>query len=152
MKKKFKKLVKNNKFLEHAKVFNNLYGSSKKFVFNNLKKRKNVLFDIDWQGAKQIKKKKLSYKLITFFILPPSKRVLIQRLSKRHLKDKIVVKQRMRHFNKDVKQWKEYDYVVINDNLNKCYKEIMKIIKLKLSNNTVKYNKIYIKKHIKKLI
>ena len=150
--KKFKKLVKNNKFLEHAKVFNNLYGSSKKFVFNNLKKRKNVLFDIDWQGAKQIKKKKLSYKLITFFILPPSKRVLIQRLSKRHLKDKIVVKQRMRHFNKDVKQWKEYDYVVINDNLNKCYKEIMKIIKLKLSNNTVKYNKIYIKKHIKKLI
>ena len=98
------------------------------------------------------KKKKLSYKLITFFILPPSKRVLIQRLSKRHLKDKIVVKQRMRHFNKDVKQWKEYDYVVINDNLNKCYKEIMKIIKLKLSNNTVKYNKIYIKKHIKKLI
>ncbi len=151
-KKKFKKLVKNNKFLEHAKVFNNLYGSSKKFVFNNLKKRKNVLFDIDWQGAKQIKKKKLSYKLITFFILPPSKRVLIQRLSKRHLKDKIVVKQRMRHFNKDVKQWKEYDYVVINDNLNKCYKEIMKIIKLKLSNNTVEYNKIYIKKHIKKLI
>ena len=151
-KKKFNKLVKNNKFLEHAKVFNNLYGSSKKFVFNNLKKGKNVLFDIDWQGAKQIKKKKLSYKLITFFILPPSKRVLIQRLSKRHLKDKIVVKQRMKHFNKDVKQWKEYDYVVINDNLKKCYKQIMKIIKLKLSNNKVKYNKIYIKKHIKNLI
>ena len=78
--KKFKKLIKNSEFLEHARVFKNLYGTSKKFVVRNLKKRKNVLFDIDWQGADKIKKKKLNFRLLTFFILPPSKKVLKERL------------------------------------------------------------------------
>ena len=149
---KFKKLIKNKEFLEHARVFNNNYGTSKNFVDQNLKKGKNVLFDIDWQGSDQIKKKKLNYKLLTFFILPPSKKVLQQRLSNRHKKDKLVVKERMKQFEKDVKRWKNYNFVVINDNLNKCYKQILKIIKAKLKNQKIKYSKKLIKKHVQKLI
>ena len=149
---KFKKLIKNKEFLEHARVFNNNYGTSKNFVDQNLKKGKNVLFDIDWQGSEQIKKKKINYKLLTFFILPPSKKVLQQRLSNRHKKDKLVVKERMKQFEKDVKRWKNYNFVVINDNLNKCYKQILKIIKAKLKNQKIKYSKKLIKKHVQKLI
>jgi len=149
---KFKKLIKNKEFLEHARVFNNNYGTSKNFVDQNLKKGKNVLFDIDWQGADQIKKKKLNYKLLSFFILPPSKKVLQQRLSNRHKKDKLVVKERMKQFKRDVKRWKNYNFVVINDNLNKCYKQILKIINAKLKNQKTKYSKKLIKKHVQKLI
>ena len=149
---KFKKLIKNKEFLEHARVFNNNYGTSKNFVDQNLKKGKNVLFDIDWQGSDQIKKKKLNYKLLSFFILPPSKKVLQQRLSNRHKKDKLVVKERMKQFKKDVKRWKNYNFVVINDNLNKCYKQILKIIQAKLKNQKIKYSKKLIKKHVQKLI
>ena len=149
---KFKKLIKNKEFLEHAKVFNNNYGTSKNFVYQNLKKGKNVLFDIDWQGSDQIKKKKINYKLLTFFILPPSKKVLQQRLSNRHKKDKLVVKERMKQFEKDVKRWKNYNFVVINDNLNKCYKQILKIIKAKLKKQKIKYSKKLIKDHVQKLI
>ena len=149
---KFKKLIKNKEFLEHARVFNNNYGTSKNFVDQNLKKGKNVLFDIDWQGADQINKKKLNYKLLSFFILPPSKKVLQQRLSNRHKKDKLVVKERMKQFKKDVKRWKNYNFVVINDDLNKCYKQILKIIKAKLKNQKTKYSKKLIKKHVQKLI
>ena len=149
---KFKKLIKNKEFLEHARVFNNNYGTSKNFVDQNLKKGKNVLFDIDWQGSDQIKKRRLNYKLLTFFILPPSKKVLQQRLSNRHKKDKLVVKERMKQFEKDVKRWKNYNFVVINDNLNKCYKQILKIIKAKLKNQKIKYSKKLIKKHVQKLI
>ena len=85
-KKKFKKLISMEKFLEHAKVFDNYYGSSKELVFKKLNKGKNVIFDIDWQGTKQIKNKKLKYKLFTIFILPPSKDELIKRLIKREKK------------------------------------------------------------------
>ena len=65
-KEEFKRLIKNEEFLEYAKVFKNYYGTSRTPVINNLNKGKNVLFDIDWQGADQIKNKKLDYKLITF--------------------------------------------------------------------------------------
>ena len=149
---KFKKLIKNKEFLEHARVFNNNYGTSKNFVDQNLKKGKNVLFDIDWQGADQIKKKKLNYKLLSFFILPPSKKVLQQRLSNRHKKDKLVVIERMKQFKRDVKRWKNYNFVVINDDLNKCYKQILKIIKAKLKKQKIKYSKKLIKEHVQKLI
>ena len=92
--KEFQRLIKNDEFLEYAKVFNNLYGTTRSPVVNNLTKGKNVLFDIDWQGADQIKNKKLDYKLITFFILPPSKEVLFDRLSNRDMKDKLIVEER----------------------------------------------------------
>ena len=92
----FKSLIKKDEFLEHAKVFNHFYGTSKTFVINSLEKGSNVIFDIDWQGAKQIKEKKLKYKLITFFILPPSKKVLFERLSNRDMKDKLIVEERIK--------------------------------------------------------
>ena len=78
---KFEKLIKNEEFLEYAKVFNHLYGTTRTPVIEKLEKGDNVIFDIDWQGADQIKNKRLNYKLITFFILPPSKEVLFERLS-----------------------------------------------------------------------
>ena len=126
--KKFKYLIKKKKFLEYAKVFNNYYGSSKDFVIKNLKKEKNVLFDIDWQGTEKIKKQKLKFKLITFFILPPSRKILFKRLSNRDMKDKLIASKRMKQFDKDVLHWKNYDYVVINRNLDKCYKKILNLI------------------------
>ena len=69
----FKKLIKKGEFIEHAKVFDNYYGSSKKLVINQLKMGKNIIFDIDWQGTRQIRNKNLNYKLLTIFILPPSR-------------------------------------------------------------------------------
>ena len=119
--KEFKRLIHNQEFLEYAKVFNNYYGTTRTPIINNLNKGKNVLFDIDWQGADQIKNKQLDYKLITFFILPPSKEILFQRLSNRDMKDKLIVEERMTQFERDVLHWINYDYVVINDELNKCY-------------------------------
>ena len=82
----FKKLIKKKEFLEHAKVFDNYYGSSKKLVTEKLKEGKNIVFDIDWQGTRQIRNKKLNYKLLTIFILPPSKDELLKRLLKREKK------------------------------------------------------------------
>ena len=109
----FERLIKNQEFLEYAKVFNNFYGTTRTPVINNLNKGKNVLFDIDWQGADQIKNKKLDYKLITFFILPPSKEVLFKRLSSRDMKDKLIAEERMKQFGRDLLHWINYDYVVI---------------------------------------
>ena len=152
-KKKFKKLISDKKFLEHAKVFKNYYGSHKENVINRLKKKENVIFDIDWQGTKQIKSKKLQYKIITIFILPPSKEELFERLLKRDKKDKKIAKDRMKQFKNDVLHWKDYDFAVINDELEKCYKLIMNLINAKKNNSQYpKYNKNLIKKHIEKLI
>ena len=149
---KFKSLIKNNEFLEYAKVFNHLYGTSKSQVINNLEKGKNVIFDIDWQGAKQIKEKKLKYELITFFVLPPSKKVLFERLSNRDMRDKLVVEERMRQFNMDVLHWKDYNYVVINDNLENCYNEVNNLIKSEINKVSNSYDIGLIKKHINQLI
>ena len=114
-------------------VFHHYYGTPKPFVLESLEKGKNVVFDIDWQGTEKIKEKKLKYKLITFFILPPSKKVLFERLSNRDMKDKLVIAERMRQFNKDVLHWVDYDYVVINDNLDKCYHEVNNLINSPIS-------------------
>ena len=148
-KKEFKNLIKKKQFLEHAKVFKNYYGSSKKLVLSKLKKGKNVIFDIDWQGTKQIKQKKLKYKLISFFILPPSRKILYQRLSRRDMRDKLIVEERMQQFDKDILKWKSYDFVVINDDLNLCYRQIIKLIKSKLFNTKRFYNRKLIERHIK---
>jgi len=148
----FESLIKKDEFLEHAKVFNHFYGTSKTFVINSLEKRSNVIFDIDWQGAKQIKEKKLKYKLITFFILPPSKKVLFERLSNRDMKDKLIVEERMRQFSKDILHWIDYDYVVINDNLENCYNEVNNLIKSEMDKVSNSYDVELIKKHINQLI
>ena len=148
----FKSLIKKKEFLEHAKVFNNYYGTSKSSVINNLEKGKNVIFDIDWQGTELIKKKKLKYKLITFFILPPSKKALFDRLSNRDMKDKLIVEERMKQFNKDVLHWKNYDYVIINDNLKNCYKEVNSLIESEVNKTKNNYNIQLVEKHVNQLV
>ena len=148
---KFKNLIKKDEFLEYAKVFNHFYGTTKTPVINNLKNGKNVIFDIDWQGAEQIKNKKLEYKLITFFVLPPSKKVLFDRLSNRDMKDKLIAEERMKVFSKDIQHWKNYDYVVINDNLQDCFNQICNLIDSEIYNSTNNYSKELIQKHVKKL-
>ena len=147
----FEKLIKNEQFLEYARVFENLYGTTRTPVINSLKKGKNVLFDIDWQGADQIKNKKLDYRLVTFFILPPSKEILFKRLSNRHLNDSLMVEKRMNQFRHDVLQWINYDYVVINENLNECMLRILKLIGAELDNGPKDYDREFIKSHVEKL-
>ncbi len=148
----FENLIKNNEFLEYAKVFNNLYGTSKKSVLENLKKGNNVIFDIDWQGTKQIKSQNIKFKIITFFVLPPSKEILYERLTNRDMKDKLIASERMKEFYKDVKHWVDYDYVVINDDLKKCYDEISKVIDTSYNDyKKIKYDDDLIKEHVKKL-
>ena len=147
----FKRLIGNGEFLEYAKVFNNLYGTTRTPVINNLNKGKDVLFDIDWQGADQIKNKKLDYKLITFFLLPPSKEILFERLSNRDMKDKLIVDERMKQFSRDVLHWINYDYVVINDDLDKCYNRILKLIMAEKNKDSKDYDLEFIRNHIEKL-
>jgi guanylate kinase len=148
---KFEKLIKNEEFLEYAKVFSHLYGTTRTPVIEKLEKGENVIFDIDWQGADQIKNKELNYKLITFFILPPSKEVLFERLSNRDMKDKLIVEERMKEFSRDVLHWINYDYVIINDNLEECYTKISNLIDAEIKNGSKDYDKEYIRKHVNKL-
>ena len=149
----FKELIKKEEFLEHAKVFNNYYGTLKRPVMEKLNQGQNVLFDIDWQGANQIKDKRIEFKIISIFVLPPSKQVLYNRLTNRDMKDKLIASERMKEFYKDVKHWVDYDFVVINDNLEKCYQEVSEII-----NNFEKFKhsylakKVKIENHVKKLL
>ena len=148
----FKNLIKNNEFLEYANVFNNFYGTIKKPVLENLEKGNNVIFDIDWQGTEQIRSQDIKYKIITFFVLPPSKEILYERLTNRDMKDKLIASERMKEFYKDVKHWVDYDYVVINDELNRCYKKISRIIDSSyVDHKKINYDKNFIKEHIKKL-
>ena len=147
----FKRLIQNQEFLEYAKVFNNFYGTTRTPVINKLNNGKNVLFDIDWQGADQIKNKNLDYKLITFFILPPSKEVLFERLSKRHANDKLIAEERMKQFERDVLHWINYDYVVINNDLEECYLKITNLIDAEINNGSKDYDPNYIRSHVEKL-
>jgi len=148
---KFDGLIKNEEFLEYARVFNHLYGTTRTPVIEKLEKGENVIFDIDWQGADQIKNKKLNYKLITFFILPPSKEVLFDRLSNRDMKDKLIVEERMKEFSRDVLHWINYDYVIINDSLDECYSKISNLIDAEINNGSKDYDKEYIRKHVNSL-
>ena len=147
----FKRLIKNEEFLEYAKVFGNFYGTTRTAVIDKLNKGKNVLFDIDWQGADQIKNKKLDYKLISFFILPPSKQILFKRLSNRDMKDKLIAEERMKQFGRDVLHWINYDYVIINDNIEICYSKIKNLVHAEINNGSKDYDSDYIRNHIEKL-
>jgi len=149
--KEFKRFVKNEEFLEYAKVFSNFYGTTRTPVIEKLNKGKNVLFDIDWQGADQIKNKNLDYKLISFFILPPSKEILFKRLSNRDMKDKLIAEERMKQFERDVLHWINYDYVVVNDNIETCYLKIKNLIDAEIKNGSKDYDPYYIRNHIEKL-
>ena len=149
--KEFRRFIKNEEFLEYAKVFNNFYGTTRTPVIDKLNKGKNVLFDIDWQGADQIKNKNLDYKLISFFILPPSKEILFERLSNRDMKDKLIAEERMKQFERDVLHWINYDYVVINNDLNECYLKITNLIEAEINNGSKDYDRNYIRSHVDQL-
>jgi len=147
----FKRLINNQEFLEYAKVFENYYGTTRTPVIDKLNKNHNVLFDIDWQGADQIKNKRLDYKLITFFILPPSKEVLFERLSNRDMKDKLIAEERMKQFERDMLHWINYDYVVVNEDLEECYSKIHNLINAEINNGSKDYDLEFIRKHVEKL-
>ncbi len=149
---KFNDLIKTKSFYEHARVFNNLYGTLKDPVIKHLSHGKDVLFDIDWNGSKQMKRLKLKNKLISIFILPPNIKTLRDRLSNRDMKDKLILKERMNQFKNDVLHWKEYDYIVINNDLEKCYKAIMSIIGCEKKGKKFLFDQNKIKEKISELI
>ena len=151
-KEKFNDLIKTKSFYEYARVFNNLYGTLKDPVIKNLSQGKDVLFDIDWQGSEQIKRLKLKNKLISIFILPPNIKTLRDRLSNRDMKDKLILKERMNQFKNDVLHWKEYDYIVINNDLEKCYNAIMSIIDCEKKGKKFLFDQNKIKEKISELI
>ena len=148
----FKKMINNQEFLEYAKVFKNFYGTTKSTIFAELSKGKNVIFDIDWQGTEQIISQKLKNKILTFFILPPSRKELFKRLSNRDMKDKLIAEERMKQFDKDILHWKDYDYVIVNNDLEVCYSQISKYIDGRINGDKNQYDTKIIEAHIKKLI
>jgi len=150
-KEEFKNLLKKDNFFEHAAIFDNWYGTSRKPVLELLSLGKDVLFDIDWQGTKQLNKIE-NLSLVTFFILPPNLKTLKERLLNRHEGQDQIVNKRMNKFNEEVSHWNEYNYVVINDNLEKCYEKILNIMELEKEGLSYKQNLTEIEKKIKELI
>ncbi len=147
----FEDLLKKNNFFEYANIFDNCYGTLKKSVLESLSQGKDVLFDIDWQGTKQLNKIN-NLSLVTFFILPPNLKVLKERLLNRHKGQEKLVEKRMNKFNEEISHWNEYNYVVVNDDLNKCYDQILSIIMSEKKGLSQKQNLGDIKKKIKELV
>ena len=150
-KEKFRNLVKEKNFFEYANIFGNHYGTLKKPVIEFLSQGKDVLFDIDWQGTQQLKKIK-DLSIVTIFILPPDIKVLKGRLLNRHKGEEKLIVERMNKFNEEVSHWSEYNYVVINDNLNICYNKILDIIALEKKGIKTKQDVKEIRKKITQLI
>ena len=150
-KKKFDSLIKNNNFFEHAKIFDNYYGTLKDPVLKLLSLGKDVLFDIDWQGTQQLKEIK-NLPLVTFFILPPNIHVLKNRLLNRHQGQEKLIELRMNKFNEEISHWNEYSYVVVNDDLELCYEEILNIIKFEKKGISQRQNSDKIAKKVESLI
>ena len=148
---KFDSLIKTNSFYEHAKIFDNYYGTLKEPVLKSLLQGKDVLFDIDWQGTQQLKKIK-DLELITFFILPPNIQILKKRLLDRHNGQEKIILQRMNKFNEEVSHWNEYNYVVVNDDLEICYNKILNIIMSEKKGKKITQNLKETKKKIEELI
>ena len=150
-KEKFDVLIKSNSFFEYAKIFNNSYGTLKAPVLKFLSQGKSVLFDIDWQGTQQLKEIK-DLSMVTFFILPPNLRVLKDRLLNRHEGQEKLIKERMNKFNEEMSHWREYNYVVVNDDLEMCYNTILEIMMNEKRGVSQKQNSDKIAKKVKELI
>ena len=148
---KFNNLVKENNFFEYANIFDNYYGTHKKTVLGLLAKGKDVLFDIDWQGTQQLKKIS-DLSVVTIFILPPNIHVLKKRLLNRHEGQEKLIQKRMNKFNEEVSHWNEYNYVVVNDDLKKCYENILNIITSEKKGVVQNQDSNEIKKKIEELI
>ena len=124
----FEKLIKENNFYEHAEIFGNYYGTSKKLVKKLHEQNYDIVFDIDWQGTKKLSQYK-ELKLIKIFILPPDKDELKKRLLKRNQDNDHTVDKRLEQYESDIQHWSDYDYIVINKDLENCFNQIEKIIK-----------------------
>ncbi len=124
----FEKKIKNNFFLEWATVFGNYYGTSREKVQKTLQDGNDVLFDIDWQGTQQLTDNK-DFDLVTIFILPPSKTVLEKRLNNRAQDSKIEVIKRMSQASDEISHYMEYNYIVINNNLEEASNQVLSILK-----------------------
>lgn len=141
----FKQMIKDGHFLEHAKVFDNYYGTSKAQVRKQLADGKNVLLEIDWQGAAQIRQKWPA--CITVFILPPSLVELERRLRARQTDSEQVIKRRLEDSVSDISHWDEFDYIIINDNLQEALTELQSVISG--SNEANQRNKPSLRQEIK---
>ena len=126
-KERFQKLIEEKAFYEHAKIFDNYYGTSKLSIKKIIDNKQNVLFDIDWQGAEQLTQHK-ELNLLKIYILPPNAEELEKRLLTRNQDDKEAIKRRLSSYSKDILHSKNYDYVLVNDKVENCFKEIKKII------------------------
>ena len=122
----FNNSIKKNKFLEFAKVFGYRYGTLKETINGFFKKKKDVLFDIDWQGYQQLKQS--NFEVVGIFILPPSKKELVNRLKTRARDTKEEMKKRMKLVQNEISHFPEYEYVVINENIDNCVNQILHII------------------------
>jgi guanylate kinase len=127
--KKFEELIKSNKFYEYAKIFENYYGTLRKNVDEDLIKN-DIIFDIDWQGTKQLSQFK-NLDLIKIYLIADNKEELKKRLVKRNQNTNEEIEKRFNSFDEDVKHWKDYDYIIINKNLDICFQQIENIIKSK---------------------
>lgn len=132
-KEEFDEMQRQNEFLEHAKVFDYHYGTPKKLVQDELSLGNCVLFDIDWQGARQIKEKFDRDSVVSIFILPPSLQELERRLRGRAQDKEEVVQNRMKKARDEISHFDEYDFVLVNDDLNATYNKIRAIIDAKRS-------------------
>ena len=125
---KFRERINDGQFLEHANVFGNLYGTPLQSVLESINNGKDLIFDVDWQGGKQIRNSSLSKFVISIFILPPSIKALQERLTKRAQDSSDTVKDRMRKSIGEIMHWKEYDYVIVNSNFKQTLHEVKSII------------------------
>ena len=147
--KKFTNLNKQNFFIETAKNFNNYYGSPYKNIINAKKNNKHLLFDIDWKGARKIRKNYNKENILDFFILPPSKSELKKRLIKRGTDNAKEINLRLSYAIKEMKHYKEYKYVLINENIYKTVNDIKKIIEF---NNYIDDSNKNLKLKLKRII
>ena len=133
--KKFEDLINKNEFYEHARIFENYYGTLKKNVDRTILNN-DILFDIDWQGTKQLSKFK-NLKLIKIYLITDNKKELEKRLHQRNQDSLEEVKKRLNSFDEDIKHWNDYDYIVINKNLDVCFKQIEQIILNNKDNSSI---------------
>ena len=138
---KFNELAKKNHFVETAKVFDYYYGTQLENINKSFKKNNHILFDIDWQGAKKIRKKYDKSQIIDFFILPPSKKELKNRLEKRGRDNRKEINKRLSLAVSEIKHYKEYQFVLINENITDTVNNLVKIINNSLFISEIK-NKI----------
>lgn len=139
----FTAMINADKFLEFAKVFDHYYGTSQEFVEKELEKGKDILLDIDWQGAQQVRKKIKN--CVSIFLLPPSKKALRERLEKRKRDPKEIIEQRLNLASKEISHYNEFDYIVINNDFNKALHDLKNIIvthRLKTERQIIKHAKL----------